>query len=105
MSKFNNYVPDVKLDEPEFYAADEIFPDNPKPSQDKFRQMHNVDDDDDFTIRGRQRDIFMKPQTSTKISNKRIAKKGSKKITKRKGSIKKSIKRKTSKKVRKHSKK
>lgn len=101
MSKFNNYVPDVKLDEPEFYAADEIFPDNPKPSQDKFRQMHNVDDDDDFTIRGRQRDIFMKPQTSTK----RIVKKGSKKITKRKGSIKKNIKRKTSKKVRKHSKK
>jgi hypothetical protein len=44
---------DVKLDEPEFYGAEEIFSDNPKPSQDRFKQRHNVDDDDDFTVKGR----------------------------------------------------
>jgi hypothetical protein len=91
---------DVKLNEPEFYGAEEIFQDNPKPSQDKFKQRHNVDDDDDFTVRGRMQ--RMRPETRS-VKRKVTRKTGSKRTPKRAKSTKR--RRTTKKRTRKPSKK
>jgi len=70
---------DVKLDEPEFYGVEEIFPDNPKPSKGRVKQMHNVDDDDDFTIRGRMQlarpeRTLVRPKTAKPTKDAKVAK-------------------------------